>query len=120
MATNRLTNQQLESTFVGVNQIIKAISSLKKKEEKEAEKAEIKTKLQTINKDFVKGSNIAPLYRLDKVKTTLNLTIDKVDSIYDVANTRSATAIKNEIKKLDKQRTELDKRIKELRAELLK
>ena len=36
MSTNNLTTEQVESTFVGINQIIKAISTLKKKEEKEA------------------------------------------------------------------------------------
>ena len=120
MSTNNLTTEQVESTFVGINQIIKAISTLKRKEEKEAEKADIKTNLERINRDFVKGSAIAPLYRLDKVKTALNLTLDKVDSIYDLANTRSATSIKNEIKKLEQQKNDIDKRIKKLKAELLK
>lgn len=120
MATEKLTTKQLESTFVGINQIIKAISTLKKKDEKEAEKTDIKTKLQGINTDFVKGSTIAPLYRLDKVKTALNLTLDKVDSIHKLATARSATSIKNEIKKLEQQKAEIDKRIKQLKAELLK
>ena len=127
MATNNLTTEQVESTFVGINQIIKAIDSLKTKEEKKSEKeegkdikAEIKTKLESINKDFIKGSSIAPLYRLDKVKKALNLTLEQVDSIYDLANTRSATSIKNAIKKLEEQKTQIDKRIKKLKAELLK
>ena len=38
MATNQTATEQVESTFVGINQIIKAISTLKKKEEKEPEK----------------------------------------------------------------------------------
>ena len=120
MATNQVTTPQKESTFVGINQIIKAISTLKKKEEKEAEKADIKTNLERINPDFIKGSAIAPLYRLDKVKKALNLTLAQVDSIYDLANTRSATSIKNAIKKLEEQKTQIDKRIKKLKAELLK
>ena len=120
MSTNNLTTEQVESTFVGINQIIKAISTLKKKEEKEAEKADIKTNLERINPDFIKGSAIAPLYRLDKVKKALNLTLEQVDSIYNVSNTRSATSIKNEIKKLEQQKTQIDKRIKKLKAELLK
>lgn len=121
MATNKLTNEQLESTFVGINQIIKAISTLKKKDDKEAEKAEFKNKLQGISTDFIKGKvEVAPLYRLDKVKTTLNLTLDKVDSIYNLATARSATSIKNEIKKLEQQKLDIDKRIKALKVELLK
>ena len=99
MSTNNLTTEQVESTFVGINQIIKAISTLKKKEEKEAEKVHIKTNLERINPDFIKGSAIAPLYRLDKVKKALNLTLDQVDSIYNLANKRSATSIQNEIEK---------------------
>ena len=120
MATNQTATEQLESTFVGINQIIKAISTLKKKEEKEAEKADIKAKLDGINKDFVKGSSIAQRYRLDKVKTALNLKLAQVDSIYDLANTRSASAIKNEIKKLEQQKKDINERIKTLTAELLK
>lgn len=120
MSTNNLTTEQVESTFVGINQIIKAISTLKKKEEKEAEKVHIKTNLERINPDFIKGSAIAPLYRLDKVKKALNLTLEQVDSIYDIANTRSATSIKNAIKKLEEQKKDIDKRIKKLKAELLK
>ena len=119
MATNQVTTAQKESTFVGINQIIKAISTIKKKDEKEAEKLEIKTKLQGINADFVKGSAIAPLYRLDKVKKALNLTLDQVDSIYNLANKRSATSIQNEIEKLRKQKDQIDTKIKLLEKELL-
>ena len=120
MATNKLTNEQLESTFVGVNQIIKAISTLKKKEEKEAEKADIKSKLARIDDEFIKGKKeVAPLYRLDKVKTALNLTLTQVDSIYTVANKRSATSIQKEIEKLRGQKETIDSRIKELEKELL-
>ena len=85
-----------------------------------SEKADIKTNLERINPDFIKGSAIAPLYRLDKVKKALNLTLEQVDSIYDIANTRSATSIKNAIKKLEEQKKDIDKRIKKLKAELLK
>jgi chaperonin cofactor prefoldin len=120
MATNQTATEQVESTFVGINQIIKAISTLKKKEEKEAEKADIKTNLERINPDFIKGSAIAPLYRRDTVKKALNLTLAQVDSIYDLANTRSASAIKNEIKKLEQQKKDINERIKTLTAELLK
>lgn len=120
MATNRTTNEQLETTFVGINQIIKAISTKKSKADKEAEKVEIKTKLQGINADFIKGSSIARLYRLDKVKTALNLTIDKVDSIYKLATARSVTSIKNEINKLEQQKSDIEKRIKALKVEILK
>ena len=119
MATNQVTTAQKESTFVGINQIIKAISTLKKKEEKEAEKVDIKTKLQRINTDFIKGSAIAPLYRLDKVRNALDLRVDQVHSIYELANTRSATSIQNEIKKLRKQKEDIDKSIKELENQLL-
>ena len=90
METNQVTTAQKESTFVGINQIIKAISTLKKKEEKEAEKVDIKTKLQRINTDFIKGSAIAPLYRLDKVRNALDLRVDQVHSIYELAK-KSAT-----------------------------
>lgn len=119
MSTNNLTTEQVESTFVGINQIIKAISTLKKKEEKEAEKADIKTNLERINPDFIKGSAIAPLYRLDKVKKALNLTLDQVDLIYNLANKRSATSIQNEIEKLRKQKDKIDTKIKSLEKELL-
>ncbi len=120
MATNRLTTQQIESTFIGVNQIINATSTLKKKAEKDAEKAEIKTRLASISDDFIKGNkNVAPLYRLDKVKTVLNLTSDKVDSIYTIANKRSAISVQKEIEKLRKQKETIESRIKELEKELL-
>jgi len=119
MATNQVTTAQKESTFVGINQIIKAISNLKKKEEKEAEKLEIKTKLQGINADFIKGSTIAPLYRLDKVRNALDLKIDQVQSIYELANKRSATSIQNEIEKLRKQKVDIEVRLKELEKEIL-
>jgi benzoyl-CoA reductase/2-hydroxyglutaryl-CoA dehydratase subunit BcrC/BadD/HgdB len=120
MANNRLTTQQIELTFIGVNQIIKAISTLKKKAEKDAEKAEIKTKLDSISDDFIKGhKDVAPLYRLDKVKTALNLSLDKVDSIYTIANKRSAISVQKEIEKLRKQKETIESRIKELEKELL-
>ena len=119
MATNQVTTAQKESTFVGINQIIKAISTLKKKEEKEAEKASIKSKLNGINAEFIKGSAIAPLYSLDKVRNALDLRVDQVHSIYELANTRSATSIQNEIKKLRKQKEAIDKSIKELENQLL-
>jgi SUMO ligase MMS21 Smc5/6 complex component len=116
MATNKLTDKQLSETHIGVNQIINATSTLKKKAEKDAEKAEIKTKLATINTEFVKGSTIAPLYRLDKVKTALNLTIDKVDAIYALANTRSRDAIVKEVAKLEKKKADIEQRIKDLKS----
>ena len=119
MATNQVTTAQKESTFVGINQIIKAISTLKNKEEKEAEKASIKSKLNGINAEFIKGSAIAPLYRLDKVRNALDLRVDQVHSIYVLANTRSATSVQNEIKKLRKQKEDIDKSIKELENQLL-
>lgn len=119
MATNQVTTAQKESTFVGINQIIKAISTLKKKEEKEAEKVSIKSKLNGINAEFIKGSAIAPLYRLDKVRNALDLRVDQVHSIYVLANTRSATSVQNEIKKLRKQKEDIDKSIKELENQLL-
>lgn len=120
MATNRLTTQQIESTFIGVNQIINATSTLKKKAEKDAEKADIKTKLASIGDDFIKGNkDVAPLYRLDKVKTALNLTLDKVDSIYTIAKKRSAISVQKEIEKLRKQKETIESRIKELEKELL-
>ena len=99
--------------------LFKAISTLKKKEEKEAEKASIKSKLNGINAEFIKGSTIAPLYRLDKVRNALDLRVDQVHSIYVLANTRSATSVQNEIKKLRKQKEDIDKSIKELENQLL-
>ena len=109
-----ITTEQLETTYVGINQIVKALSKTAE------EKKEIKVELESVKPEFIKGSSIAPKYQLDRVKRVLNLKIDEVQAIYDLANSRSLNSIKKEIVKLEKQKSELDKRIKELKAELLK
>ena len=48
-----------------------------------------------------------------------DLRLDQVHSIYELANTRSATSIQNEIKKLRKQKEAIDKSIKDLENQLL-
>ena len=109
-----ITTEQLETTYVGINQIVKALSRTAD------EKKELKAQLETVKPEFIKGSSIAPKYQLDRVKRLLNLKIDEVQAIYDVASSRSLNSIKKEIVKLEQQKSELDKRIKELKAELLK
>lgn len=108
-----LNNEQLTETYVGINQVLKGLGL------KNTDKAELKTKLETIDTQYIKGSSIAQRYQLDRVKRTLNLTLTQVQSVYDEAMTRSANAIKKDLEKARKAKHEAEQDIKQYESELL-
>jgi predicted DNA-binding helix-hairpin-helix protein len=113
MATNNRTNDQYNDVYVGILQITKALGLTKE------QKVTTKATLEAMPDTAKKGIDRARLYQLSSVKTHLNLTLDKVEKIKQVATAKSPTKLKEELQKLRQQKIDIDNRIKEIEKELL-
>lgn len=110
----------LNNTYVGINQIIKCVPKLVKKDSK------VILETITTNGD-VKGSKIAPLYRLSIVQSKLKLSDEETDTIFMHVNKPSAKAIKAKVallkakvEKLHKTKKDIDTEIASLEEQILK
>ena len=103
---------KLDGYKVGINQIIKAVPSLKENKDSH------KTSLSTLEPEFISGSSIAPLYRLDGVKSKLRLTDQQVQAIIAEYDKPSAKQLKAKVSKLDKEKAALIKKLEDTTKEL--
>ena len=110
------TETSLQGYNLGINQIIKAIPSLK------ADKDSHKQTLSTLDKELISGSSIAPLYRLDGVKTKLRLTDEQVQAIIAEYEKPTAKQLQAKVLKLEKEKkilvTKLEETTKEIKAKI--
>lgn len=110
----------LNNTYVGINQIIKCVPKLPKND--------TKVVLEEITtKGDVKGSSIAPLYRLSLVQAKLKLSDEETDTIFTHVNKPSAKAIKAKVallkakvEKLHKTKKDIDTEIASLEEQISK
>jgi hypothetical protein len=89
---------------LGINQIINAIPSYKEN------KSSLKDTLSTIDGEQLSGSSIAPLYRLDAVKTKLNLSEEQVSSIIELLDKPTLKQVQTKVKALIKKKSTLEEK----------
>lgn len=106
------TENILQGYKVGINQIIKSIPSLK------ANKDSHKQTLATLDTEFISGSSIAPLYRLDAVRTKLNLTDEQIEAIITEYTKPTAKQLKSKVLKAEKEKEILSKKLEEITKEI--
>lgn len=95
-------NVDLTKYKLGINQIINAIPTYKD------DKNNLKVTLATIEGEQLSGSRIAPLYRLDAVKTKLNLTPEQVQAIILLLDKPTLKQVQSKVKSLMNKRNILE------------